>query len=76
MIYKFLDWFLWGIFMGMGWAIAQNVLHFIGTFIHWGNTMAKAKWTKKSDEKDDKKKGIKLGSKKDKKLDKKRGLKD
>lgn len=36
--------------------------------------MAKGKWTKSSDAKDDKKKGIKLGSNKDKKLDKKRGV--
>lgn len=36
--------------------------------------MAK-KWTQKSDDKDDKKKGIKENSKKDKAVDKKRGLK-
>lgn len=35
----------------------------------------KPNWTKKSDDADDKKKGIKENSKKDKKLDKKRGVK-
>ena len=34
MLHKALDWFLWGVFMGMGWSIAQNVLHFFGQFIH------------------------------------------
>lgn len=34
MLTKMIDWFIWGVCMGMGWAIAQNVLHFLGTFIH------------------------------------------
>lgn len=33
-ILKYLEWFLWGIFMGMGWAISQNVLNFFAQFIH------------------------------------------
>ena len=34
MLQKAIEWFLWGLFMGMGWAIANNVLAFIATFIH------------------------------------------
>ena len=34
MIYKAVDWFLWGFFMGMGWIVGTNVLNFIGSFMH------------------------------------------
>ncbi len=34
MLNKILDWFLWGLFMGMGWLVGSNVLTFIGQFIH------------------------------------------
>lgn len=34
MLQKAIDWFLWGLFMGMGWIVASNVLAFIGSFIH------------------------------------------
>jgi len=34
MMAKAIDWFLWGVFMGMGWLISQNVLTFIGSFMH------------------------------------------
>ena len=34
LMHKALDWFLWGLCMGMGWAIATNVLNFIGQFMH------------------------------------------
>lgn len=33
-MYKAIEWFLWGLCMGMGWAIAANVLNFIAQFIH------------------------------------------
>jgi hypothetical protein len=29
MMLKFIDWFLWGLFMGMGWAVSNAVLAFI-----------------------------------------------
>jgi hypothetical protein len=31
---KYLEWFLWGLCMGMGWTVSTNVLNFIGGFIH------------------------------------------
>ncbi len=31
---KAIEWFLWGLFMGMGWIVGQNVLNFIGSFMH------------------------------------------
>jgi hypothetical protein len=38
MMHKGIEWFLWGLCMGMGmgmgWAISQNVLTFIGQFLH------------------------------------------
>lgn len=34
MMHKALEWFLWGLCMGMGWAISNNVLNFIAQFIH------------------------------------------
>jgi hypothetical protein len=34
MMQKAIDWFLWGLFMGMGWLVATNVLTFIGSFLH------------------------------------------
>lgn len=34
MVYKAIDWFLWGLFMGMGWIVGTNVLNFIGSFMH------------------------------------------
>lgn len=34
MLYKAVDWFLWGFFMGMGWIVGNNVLNFVGQFLH------------------------------------------
>ena len=34
MLHKALDNFLFGLAFGMGFAIAANVLHFLGQFIH------------------------------------------
>lgn len=34
MIHRYFDYFLIGLCGGMGFWIAQNVLHFIGTLIH------------------------------------------
>lgn len=34
MLMKAIDWFLWGFFMGMGWIVGNNVLNFIGSFMH------------------------------------------
>ena len=34
MLHKALDNFLFGLTFGMGFAIAANVLHFLGQFIH------------------------------------------
>jgi hypothetical protein len=34
MFYKAVDWFFWGLFMGMGWIVGSNVLNFIGSFLH------------------------------------------
>jgi hypothetical protein len=34
MLNKAIEWFIWGICMGMGWAISTNVLNFIGGFMH------------------------------------------
>jgi hypothetical protein len=34
MLPKAIEWFLWGLCMGMGWAISTNVLNFIGQFMH------------------------------------------
>jgi len=33
-MHKAIENFLFGLCFGMGFAIAQNVLHFLGTFIH------------------------------------------
>jgi len=32
-MHKAIEWFLWGMCMGMGWAISQNVLTFIGQML-------------------------------------------
>jgi hypothetical protein len=34
MLNKAIEWFIWGICMGMGWSISTNVLNFLGQFIH------------------------------------------
>lgn len=34
MLHKSLDNFVFGICFGMGFAIATNILHFLGQFIH------------------------------------------
>jgi hypothetical protein len=33
-IMKFVEWTLWGFFMSIGWAVGQNMLNFIGQFVH------------------------------------------
>lgn len=33
-MHKAIDWFLWGLFMGMGWIVGSNVINFIGSFMH------------------------------------------
>jgi len=34
MFQKAIEWFLWGLFMSMGWIVGTNVLNFIGSFLH------------------------------------------
>ena len=31
MLTKAIEWFLWGLFMSMGWVVGTNVLNFIGS---------------------------------------------
>jgi len=33
-MYKAIEWFLWGLFMSMGWIVGTNLINFIGSFMH------------------------------------------
>jgi len=33
-MYKAIEWFLWGLFMGMGWIVGGNLINFVGSFMH------------------------------------------
>lgn len=33
-LYTAIGWFLFGLFMSMGWGVGANVLNFIGQFFH------------------------------------------
>ena len=31
---KVIDWFVWGLFFAMGWVVGNNVIAFVGSFMH------------------------------------------
>lgn len=31
---KVVDWFLWGLCMGIGWTVGQNIINLIGSVFH------------------------------------------
>lgn len=32
--HKALEWFFWGLFMGIGWAVGNNLINLIGSLFH------------------------------------------